>query len=475
MRKTGRSGELLLNLKATEERVRVIDHVQDKVPPMEKIGYSLGDSASNLYWKVFEFFLVFFYTDVFGISAAAAGTMLLVTCLASAAMDLLVGVAADHTRTRWGHFRPYLLWASVPLCLAGVLTFTTPHLDGGFKLLYAYITYGSLMFAYSAVNVPYSALMGVMTQNSAERTSISSIRFLGAFTAAVFVQYFTLRFVKLFGQGSEAHGWQLTMVLYGALAMLLLLLCFISTNERVVPSRLQDANLKSDFQKLISSRPWSMLVGVQVISLAAFAIKSSASAYYFKYFVKRQDLLGLFLLSNGLAFLAAVSLTPLLSKRVGKKHLFAISLGLGGLVVGLCWLAGPSDIRLMFVLQIVSSFAIGFKSPLIFAMFADTADHTEWRTGRRCTGLFFASAILATRIGLAVGAWLFGIALAYCGYVGNVEQTGRSLRGIILSMSGIPCLMLLLCSVAMVFYPLDDTLMIKIEKDLKEWRDRIRT
>jgi GPH family glycoside/pentoside/hexuronide:cation symporter len=181
----------------------------------------------------------------------------------------------------------------------------------------------------------------------------------------------------------------------------------------------------------------------------------------------------LFLLSNGLAFLAAVSFTPLLTKWIGKTRLCAASLGAGGLLVGLCWLAGPSDIWLMFTLQIASSFAIGFKSPLAFAMFADSADHAEWRSGRRCTGLFFASAILATRIGVALGAWFFSITLAYCEYVVNVEQTRRSLQGITLSMSGIPCLMLCLCSVVMVFYPLGDSTMIKIEKDLKDWRNLI--
>ena len=445
----------------------------DRITLKEKIGYSLGDAASNLYWKTFEFFLIIFYTDVFGLSAAAVGTMLLVTRIADAVADPAMGALADRTKTRWGHFRPYIVWFALPLAVAGVLTFTTPNLTGGAKLVYAYITYALLMFLYTAVNIPYTALMGVMTPNSQERTTISSIRFIGAFTAGVFVQYFTLSFVKFFGGGNDTRGWQLTMVLYGILAIVLLALCFTSTRERVTPPPQQDSNIKRDLRDLMGSRPWLVLVGVLLLILAAFVIKGSASAYYFKYFLKRQDLLGLFLVSNGLAFLVAVSVTSFLAKRIGKKPLFMMAIGVGGLVVGFFWLAGPSDLWLIFGLQILSSFIIGFNSPLVFAMFADTADHAEWRTGRRTTGLVFASAIFSTKIGVAIGAWIFGLILAYFGYVANVEQTAGSLHGIILSMSWIPAALLVLAAATMALYPLDDGLMVKIEQDLKARRGEI--
>ena len=274
----------------------------DRISLKEKIGYSLGDAASNFYWKTFEFFLMIFYTDVFGISAAAVGTMMFVTRIADAVADPAMGAIADRTKTRWGHFRPYVLWFALPLAVAGVLTFTTPNLGGSAKLVYAYVTYSLLMFLYTAVNIPYTALMGVMTSNSQERTSISSIRFIGAFTAGVFVQFFTLRLVKFFGNGNDARGWQLTMVLYGVLAVVLLALCFASTRERVTPPAQQHSDIKRDLGDLFGSRPWLVLVGVLLMVLAAFVIKGSASVYYFKYFLKRQDLLEAFLVSNGLAF-----------------------------------------------------------------------------------------------------------------------------------------------------------------------------
>jgi len=453
------------------ETIRLVD----RVSLTEKVGYSLGDAASNLYWKTFEWYLMFFYTEVFGISAAAVGTMLLVTRLSDAVADPVMGSIADRTNTRWGHFRPYVLWFAVPLGVAGVLTFTTPNLGGGAKLVYAYITYCLLMFLYTAVNIPYTALMGVMTPNSEERTSISSIRFIGAFTAGVFVQYFTLKFVKLFGHGNEARGWQLTMVLYGVLAVVMLVLCFGSTRERVAPPPQQKSDLGRDLAGLFTSRPWRVLFGVLLLVLAAFVIKGSAAAYYFKYYVRREDLLGLFLVSNGLAFLAAVSLATFLAKRIGKKPLFMMAIGIGGLVIAGFWLPRPSDIAFMFALQIVSSFVIGFNSPVVFAMFADAADEDEWRTGRRMTGLIFASAIFATKAGVGIGAGMAGAIFTYFGYVANVEQTARSIRGIILSMSWIPCILMLIATALMQFYPLNEALMVKIEADLKARRGEIES
>ena len=392
----------------------------DRISLGEKIGYSLGDAASNLYWKTFEFYLMIFYTDVFGISAAAIGTMLLVTRLADAVADPVMGAIADRTQTRFGHFRPYLIWFALPLAAAGVLTFSTPNLSGDGKMIYAYVTYSLLMFLYTAVNIPYTALMGVMTSNSKERTVISSIRFLGAFTAGTLVQYLTPTFVRVLGQGSDVLGWQRTMVLYGILAVAMLIACFLTTRERVTPPPQQKADLGSDFKALVASRPWQVLFGVMILLLAALAIKGSDGAYYFKYFVHNEQLLPAFLVSNGFAFVAAVAVASFLAKIFGKKALFMFAIGVGGLVIGGFWMARPTDITAIFALQIVSSFIIGFNSPLVFAMFADVADETEWRSGRRNTGLVFASAIFSTKAGWAIGAWMFGLLLSYFGYVPNV-------------------------------------------------------
>ena len=413
---------------------------------------------------------MFFYTDVFGISALAVGTMLMVTRLADAVADPVMGSIADRTQTRWGHFRPYLIWGAIPFAVAGVFTFTTPNLSGGGKVIYAYITYSLLMFIYTFVNIPYTALMGVMTSNSQERTSISSIRFIGAFTAGTFIQYFTLRFVKWFGHGNDARGWQLTMVFYGILAIILLVLCFLTTRERVVPPAQQKSDLGLDVKDLFTSRGWIILVGVLLLVLAAFVIKGSASTYYFKYYLHNEALVGAFMVANGLAFLVAVFVTTRLTKIFGKKPLFIFAIGGGGLVIGGFCLPGNTDITMIFALQILSSFIIGFNSPLVFAMFADVADESEWRTGRRATGLVFASAIFSTKAGVAIGAGIYGLLLTYFGYVANVEQSARSMHGIILSMSWIPCGLMVAAAALMLLYPLSDTLMVKIEADLKARR-----
>jgi GPH family glycoside/pentoside/hexuronide:cation symporter len=447
--------------------------LKDRISLKEKVGYSLGDAASNLYWKTFEWYLMFFYTDVFGISALAVGTMLMVTRLADAVADPVMGSIADRTQTRWGHFRPYLIWGAIPFALAGVFTFTTPNLGSHGKIIYAYITYSLLMFIYTFVNIPYSALMGVISPNSLERTSISSIRFIGAFTAGTFIQYFTLKFVKWFGHGNDARGWQLTMAFYGVLAVILLVLCFLTTRERVTPSATQKSDLGRDIRDLFTSVPWMILVGVLLLVLTAFVVKGSASTYYFKYYLHNESLVGSFMVVNGFAFLAAVFITTRLTKIFGKKPLFIFAIGGGGLVIGGFCLPGTTDIPLIFALQIISSFIIGFNSPLVFAMFADVADESEWRTGRRATGLVFASAIFSTKAGVAIGAGIYGLVLTYFGYVANQEQTARSMHGIILSMSWIPCGLMVAAAALMLLYPLSDTMMVKIEADLKQRRGEI--
>jgi len=483
-----------------ESAALALDHAAEAVEGRlsfgEKVGYALGDAASNFYWKTFEFFIIFFYTDVFGISAGAVGSMMLVTRVLDAVADPVMGTIADRTRTRWGHFRPYLIWFCVPMALAGVITFTTPRLGASGKLVYAYVTYCFLMLSYTAVNIPYSALLGVMTPNSVERTTLASFRFVGAFSVAVLVQYCTPGLAQWFGlapalrathpfladplawfrwvlsreflalPSDAARGWQLTMVLYGVCAVTLLALCFLSTRERVAPPTNQSPDFKDDLKSMVGSRPFMVMLSTLIIMIMSFVLRGSISAYYFKYYVRRGDLLGPFLVANALAFLAAVVITPAIARHFDKKHLFMAAIGLGGLIVGGFWFAGPTDLPFMFGLQILGSFIIGFNSPLVWAMFADTADDAEWRLGRRNTGLVFASAVFGMKIGLALGAWVTGILLTLFGYVPNVDQTATSLLGIRLCMSLIPALMLLVSAFLMRAYPLDDKLMARIEKDL---------
>jgi glycoside/pentoside/hexuronide:cation symporter, GPH family len=437
----------------------------------EKISYALGDSASNFYWKTFEYFLVFYYTDVFGLPAATVGTMMLVTRAGDAVIDPLMGILADRTHTRWGRFRPYLLWFPIPLAAAGVLTFTTPHINAGGKAIYAYVTYSLLMLMYTAVNIPYTALMGVMTSNSIERTSLSSLRFIGAFVVTVFVQKFTLSLVVLLGHGDNAHGWQATMLLYGLFAVLMFLTCFTFTCERIVPPVDQKTNLKLDLGTVITSRPWQVLFISVIFVLASYAVRGAASAYYFKYYVNREDMLGWFLVANGVSNLLGIVITPWVAKAVGKKRGFMLATGAGALLFGLLYVASPTNLPLIFGLQAISSFAIGPAAPLFFAMYADIADHVEWVTARRATGLIFASAMFAIKFGAALGGWVIGLLLAFFGYVANGVQTSNALRGIGVSISVVPGILLALASVVFAAYELDERTMSGIEADLATRRE----
>ena len=244
-----------------------------KLSIREKAGYALGDVASNFYWRVFDVFLFIFYTDVFGLPAAAVGTMMLVTRLVDAFSDPLMGAVADRTRTRFGKYRPYLLWGAIPLAAAGVLTFTVPDLGEDGKLLWAYGTYIFMMLAYTFINVPYGALLGVITSDSQQRTTLSSFRFIGAFSGGTLVAYLTPELVQYLGQGYEILGWQYTMGLYGVVACVLFALTFAATSERVQPHSTQPTSPLRDIKDLLNNKPWLILFSLALIIMMTITLR----------------------------------------------------------------------------------------------------------------------------------------------------------------------------------------------------------
>ncbi|MEO0998120.1 MAG: glycoside-pentoside-hexuronide (GPH):cation symporter, partial [Pseudomonadota bacterium] len=255
----------------------------------EKLGYGVGDFGFNLYWTTIASFLAAFYTDVFGISAAAAGTMMFVTRIGDALTDPVMGVAADRTRSRFGKFRPYLLFAGVPMAAAAVLTFTTPDLGSGGKLLWAYGTYTLMMLLYTVLSTPYSALSGVMTANSQERTTLISARFLFAFTGGALVNKYTLPLVELLGNGDDAKGWQLTMLLYGVLAAVLFAVTFLATKERIEPPAEQQTSPLDDIRDLLRNEPWLVLFALAMIIMMTITMRAGSAYYYFTYYIERRQ------------------------------------------------------------------------------------------------------------------------------------------------------------------------------------------
>ncbi|MCK4295519.1 MAG: MFS transporter [Candidatus Marinimicrobia bacterium] len=456
----------------------------EKISLKEKVGYSLGDTASNLFFQTFILFITIFYTDVFGISAKAVGTMFLITKIWDAVNDPMMGMIADRTETRWGKFRPYILLFAIPFGIIGILTFTTPNLSATGKLIYAYVTYTLLMMLYTIINVPYSALMGVITSNARVRTVVSQFRFVAAFIGGLIVQYSVLRMVERFGRGNEPLGWQRAMIVLSSLAVVLLFITFASTKERVKPPKGQKTRLKDDLRDLFKNKPWLFIGGATVFQLTFILIRSGCIMYYFTYFVQDQQVMLLgkvysfsyqsivstFFIAGSIVTILGSILASWFSKVLGKHNTYAGFLGASGIFAALFYFLGPNDVILMFVFQFLISFALGPVSVLQWAMYTDTVDYSEFKTGRRATGLVMSASLFALKFGVALGASILAWILAGYGYQPNVPQTAQSLLGIRLAMSIYAAIPALIGAGIMFFYPLTNEKMVEIEKELNARR-----
>lgn len=431
----------------------------------EKVGYACGDVASNFYWRVFDVFLFIFYTDVFGLSAATVGTMMLVTRLIDAFSDPIMGAVADRTITKWGRFRPYLLWGIIPIVAAGVLTFTVPDLDDSGKVIWAYATYIFMMLAYTFINVPYGALLGVVTHDTQQRTTLTSFRFIGAFSGGSLVAYLTPELVAWFGQGDEATGWQLTMMLYGCIAAALFTITFFSTKERISPPKNQQTPVLLDIRDLLSNKPWIVLFSLALIIMMTISLRGSTGTFYFKYYVNREDLIGSFSMAYMIALAIGAASTPLLTKLMDKRKLLMVLMSIVAVLSAIFYMVPKDNIALMFTLQIAIGLALGPKSPLVFSMYADTADYSFWRTGRRATAMIFSAAAFAQKLGGALAGAMIGWLLSSMGYVANQAQSGASENGIVLLMTLIPAIFAALAVPLLALYPLSNQQLEHIQKD----------
>ena len=434
----------------------------------EKLGYACGDVASNFYWRVFDVFLFIFYTDVFGLPAAAVGTMMLVTRIIDAFSDPLMGAIADRTQTRFGKFRPYLLFGIVPIVAAGVLTFTVPDLDGDGKLIWAYLTYIFMMLAYTFINVPYGALLGVMSADSQQRTSLTSFRFIGAFSGGTLVAYLTPELVAYLGGTDPEKGWQLTMMVYGIAAAALFVVAFITTKERIQPPAQQKTPVWHDIRDLLHNKPWLVLFSLALIIMMTITLRGSTGTFYFKYYVEREDLIGAFSMAYMLSLACGAAITPVLTRYIDKKPLLGwLMLAVGLLSVAFYFV--PSDqITLMFVLQIAIGLCLGPKSPLVFSMYADTADYSEWKNGRRATAMVFSAAAFSQKLGGAFAGAMIGWMLASLGYVANQQQSAESTQGIVLLMTLIPAIFAFISVWCIRLYSLDGATLENVQGQLSQ-------
>lgn len=434
----------------------------------EKVAYGVGDIGFNFYWANISAFLLIFYTDVFGISAAAAGTMMLVTKIVDAFTDPMMGAIADRTKSRFGKFRPYILWLALPMAAAGVLTYSTPDISEGGKLIWAYATYTLMMLIYTAINIPYSALSGVMTADSQQRTTLISFRFIGGFTGGILVTYLTPKLVPWLGQGDDVLGWQLTMAIFGVAAALMFLTTFWFTRERIEPINQIPESAWRDITDLKDNKPWLVLFALALIIMICITMRAGSGVYYFKYFVQRPELVGEFLSSYMFALALGAACTPLMTRFIDKKRLMILLMSLTGVLSISLYFVQAQQVGLIFAINLAIGFVLGPKSPLAFSMYADTADYNEWRTGRRATAMTFSAATFSQKLGGAIASAAIGWLLALLGYVANEQQSAASQDGIVLLISVIPGVIALLSAFVMRFYSLDNLQLAKIQYELAE-------
>lgn len=442
-----------------------------KLSVKEKLGYAVGDTASHFVWDMVGFWILIFYTDTYGISPVAAGTIMLIARVWDMISDPIMGIIADRTNTRWGKFRPYILWMALPYSILAVMTFSTPDFGSTGKIIYAGVTYLLLMTVFTAINLPYSSLSAVMTSNSYERAGINSYRFIFAFIGQFIVSGTALYLANYFGGDDKAKGYQYTLMLFAAISFILFMITFRSTKERVKPPPKQNESLKEDMKNLFKNKPWIILFFVGIISFVMFAMQNLSVAYYFKYYIGNEENVQLFNVIGTVALIVAIPFSKPLSKRFGKRTVFLASSLFSGFFFILLYLPGAEDTYLIYTFNILAKMSYAPAVPLLWTMLADTADYSEWKTGRRATGLTFSAATFAQKAGWGIGGALAGWLLALFNFEPNVVQTETAITGIKMMISVFPGVLYMSCAILMFFYSIDHETCEIMSKELEERRN----
>lgn len=456
----------------------------NKISLKEKVGYGFGDMASSMFWKLFGMYLLFFYTDVMGIAAAAVGTMFLITRIWDTFFDPVVGTLSDRTHSRQGKFRPYILYMALPFGIMGVLTFTTPGYSDTGKLIYAYITYSVMMMIYSLINVPYASLLGVISADGKERNTLASFRMAFAFGGSLIALALIEPLVNFFSKAGDTpnlqRGWQLGVAVIALICVILFLLCFAWVKERVQSIPEEPSSLKSDLQDLWKNRPWWILLGAGIAALIFNSIRDGATLYYFKYYIQNIEAFKLgsmsitystlyLVLGQGANIIGVILASPV-GNKIGKKNTYLGAMLIASVLSILFYWLGKEQLTLIFVFQFLISICAGIIFPLLWSMYADIADYSEWKTGRRATGLIFSSSSMSQKFGWTIGSALTGWLLGAFGFKANEVQAHAVQNGILLMLSFLPAIGSILSILFIAIYPLSEERIATISKELEQRR-----
>lgn len=475
-----------------------------KLSIKEKLGYSLGDTASHFVWDMVNFWLIFYYTDVAGISIAWATTIAILGTIMDAVMDPVVGIWADRTNTKWGKFRPFLLWGAVPFALCAFLAFFGPNLTGNAQVGYVLVTFIMLRIIYAIVNIPYSSLGAVMTNDSIERAGLNSYRFVAANIGQLIVSGLALYGVYYFGSlcvegldfslmsddaarkafvegnaegaglvsSAYQYGFRYLVAIFGAISVCLFLITFATTKERVAPAKKQDANLLKDFKFLFKNRPWVVLTIVGIVSFIMFAIQNISATYYFKYFLDAESKSQIFNVLGTIALIIAIPATKPLVSRVGAKKLYIWCSLLSGLFFMLLFAAGENFV-LINIFNCLGKIAYAPAISLLWTMLADAADYGDWKFNRRTTGLCLSAAVFAQKIGWSIGAAILGAVMTQVGFnpemmsVSEIQSTPEIMNCIHWLFGIVPGALYASCAIFLAFYNLDNATMAQMKQELE--------
>lgn len=455
----------------------------DRLKTTEYVGYALGDTASNFFFQTFAMFLTYYYTDVWGIAAVSLLWLLPLVRLVGTFDDPIIGLIADRTKSRWGKFRPYLLWGAIPYGICGCLMFAGPDLGSNAKLIYAGVTYGLMLTSYSIVNVPYSALLGVISPSSRTRAVASSFRFVGAFGGALLISFLVQPLVKHLGGGNEMAGWRWTMAMFAVASVAMFWVTFATTKERVTPPPQQKSNVREELGELARNWPAVMILISSLLATTYFCLRGGTAVYYYKYIVGGDDITvfrlsvphlfsldlnrsTIFLSTGSLGLMLGTALVGRFVRKIDKKYYACAFSAIAGLSFASFFILPKESFGLQVAVNALSQLCAGPVAAITWALYGDVADYGEWKFGRRSTGLVYSASLFAIKTGVVIAGFILPLFLELFGFVANKAQTDTAKLGITIAFSLVPGLCGLLNAAALLIFPLDQKRVDEIEQAL---------